>query len=83
MEQRAALITLADTLAAHEGVTHYAISYRALGKGDFFKKMKEQGSDCRTQTAAKLMRFFEQAWPADLEWPVGIPRPTKSQKEVA
>jgi hypothetical protein len=55
MDQRHALITLADTLAAHQGVTHFAISMRSLGKGDFFKNMKEKGADCRTKTAAMLI----------------------------
>ena len=82
MEQKHALITLADTLARHLGVTHFAISMRALGKGDFFKKLKE-GGDCRTKTAAKLMAFFDANWAPDLEWPADIPRPPKSKKEAA
>lgn len=81
MDQRQALITLAEALAAHESVTHFAISMRALGKGDFFKKLID-GGDCRTKTAKKLMNFFDQSWPADLEWPADIPRPPKS-KEAA
>ncbi|KAB6715828.1 hypothetical protein [Roseobacter sp. TSBP12] len=82
MEQRTALITLADTLASHQGVTHYAISMRALKKGDFFKNMKD-GSDCRTTTAAKVLEFFHTNWPEDLEWPSDIPRPKTSKKEAA
>ena len=58
MDQRHTLITLAETLAAHQGVTHFAISMRALGKGDFFRNMKEKGYDCRTRTAARLMAWF-------------------------
>jgi len=83
MDQRHALITLAETLAAHQGVTHFAISMRALRKGDFFKKMKEKGADCRTQTAAKLMVWFDANWPSDLEWPRDIPRPAKPRKDAA
>ena len=83
MDQRTALITLADTLAGHLGVTHFAISMRALRKGDFFKQMKDQGADCRTQTAVRVLDWFDQAWPADLEWPKSIPRPTKHKKEAA
>lgn len=83
MDQRHSLITLAETLAAHQGVTHFAISMRAMGKGDFFKRMKEQGADCRTQTAARLMAWFSENWASDLEWPCDIPRPTKSKKEAA
>lgn len=47
MDQRRILINLAETLATHLGVTHFAISMRALGKGDFFKNMIEKGADCR------------------------------------
>jgi hypothetical protein len=77
MEQRNTLIKLADLQARHLGVTHFAISMRALGKGDFFKKLKE-GGDCRTATAAKIMKHFADHWPADLEWPADVPRPPKS-----
>lgn len=78
MDQTTALIILADALAAHQGVTHYAISMRALGKGDFFKKLKN-GGDCRTTTASRLLAYFASHWPADLAWPTDIPRPQKSK----
>lgn len=80
MDQRRNIITLAETLAAHLGVTHFAISMRALGKGDFFKNMIEKGADCRTQTASKLMTWFADNWPADLEWPKGIARPPQTKR---
>lgn len=80
MEQRAALITLALTLAKHEGVTHYAISMRALGKGDFFKNLIG-GADCRTSTAARLFNFFSDSWPADLDWPDEINRPSVDRRK--
>ena len=83
MDQRHALITLAEALAAHLGVTHFAISMRALGKGDFFKNMIEKGADCRTQTAARLLAWFDANWPEDLQWPTDIPRPPRSKKEAA
>jgi hypothetical protein len=73
--QRETLIYLAEEMAAHLGVTHYAISMRALGKGDFFKNMIEKGYDCRTRTASKLMSWFSDNWPEELEWPSDIPRP--------
>ena len=83
MDQRTALITLAEALAKHRGVTHFAISMRALGKGDFFKNMIEKGADCRTQTAAKLLVWFSENWDGDLQWPPQIPRPPKQKKEAA
>lgn len=78
MEQKQALIILADTLAKHQGVTHFAISMRALGKGDFFKKLKG-GGDCRTATAARVLAWLDQYWPIDLAWPADISRPSKSK----
>ncbi|MCB1395948.1 MAG: hypothetical protein KDJ98_08240 [Rhodobacteraceae bacterium] len=79
MTQRTALTTLAETMATHQGVTHYAISMRALGKGDFFKKLIA-GGDCRTATAARVLSWFDANWPADLEWPRDIPRPTAKRR---
>lgn len=82
MEPKDALIKLAEILASHDGVTHYAISMRALGKGDFFKKLME-GGDCRTATASRLISFFDRNWPADLSWPQDIPRPSPQKPEAA
>lgn len=82
MTQRTALTTLAETMAAHQGVTHFAISMRALGKGDFFKKLMA-GGDCRTATAARVLDWFSDNWPSDLEWPRDIARPLSRKKEKA
>ena len=67
MGQRLAIIALAETLAAHQGVTHFAISMRVFGKDDFFKNMIDKGADCGTQTAARLAQRFSDNWPTDLE----------------
>lgn len=83
MEQKYALLTLADSLAAHLGVTHFAISMRALRKGDFFKKLRQPDAGCHIRTAERLMRWFSDNWPSDLEWPRDIPRPPKAKKEAA
>lgn len=83
MEQKHALLALAESLAAHQGVTHFAISMRALGKGDFFKKLGQPGAGCHIRTAERLMSWFSDHWPADLEWPRDIPRPPKLKKEAA
>ncbi|MGP9791485.1 hypothetical protein ACTZWY_16180 [Roseinatronobacter sp. NSM] len=80
MTQSSALITLAETLAAHQGVTHYAISMRALKKGDFFKKLVA-GGDCRTATATRVLNWFHNNWPDDLAWPSDVPRPDARAKK--
>ncbi|KAF0174084.1 MAG: hypothetical protein FD162_1319 [Rhodobacteraceae bacterium] len=82
METKHPLVTLSEALAAHQGVTHFAISMRAKGKGDFFKRLMRPGADCRTKTAAEVVDWFSENWPGDLEWPREIPRPRK-KKEAA
>ncbi|MBA3908312.1 MAG: hypothetical protein C0524_00210 [Rhodobacter sp.] len=83
MSQTALLLHLAQTLAAHESVGHFAISMRIFGKGDFFHNIIAKGADCRTRTAERVLTWFADNWPADLEWPRDIPRPPKSKKEAA
>ncbi|NTT86893.1 hypothetical protein [Tabrizicola fusiformis] len=83
MDTKSALLTLSEAMAAHQGVTHFAISMRLFGKGDFFKRLSRPGADCRTKTAALALEWFNQNWPADLEWPSSISRPPKTKKEAA
>ena len=83
METKHPLLALSEALAAHQGVTHFAISMRVMGKGDFFKGLMRPGADCRTRTADRVLSWFSENWPSDLEWPRHIPRPQKSKKEAA
>lgn len=78
MERTDTLITLVETFAAHAGITHWAVSMRIFGKGDFFSKLMG-GSDCRTRTARRAIDWFSDNWPADLEWPAGIERPDQTK----
>jgi hypothetical protein len=83
MEQKHPLLRLAELLAAHEGVTHFAISMRVKGKGDFFKRLMAPNADCRTRTASEVLEWFDANWPADLEWPRTVPRPKSPKKKEA
>ncbi|MDO5704075.1 MAG: hypothetical protein Q4G49_03260 [Paracoccus sp. (in: a-proteobacteria)] len=72
------LIELAEIIGAHENISHWAVSMRVTGKGDLIDRLKK-GGDVRTATYEGLMRKFSQMWPADLEWPRHITRPSKSK----
>lgn len=72
------LVDLALALAEHDGVTHWAVSMRFCGKGDFFKRRMD-GSDLHTRNADRCFQWFSDNWPMDLEWPPNIPRPTSSR----
>lgn len=53
----------------------------AVNDGKFFERI-EGGRTCTISTAQKLLGWLSDHWPADLEWPRGIPRPIRS-KEAA
>ena len=71
------LPSLARIYSAHEGISHWAASYRAVRKGDMFHRL-ESGHDCTVATYARIMQWFSDQWPADLPWPSDIPRPAPS-----
>jgi len=71
-----ALIELAETLAAHQGVTHWAISQRIFGRGDVFSRLME-GRNCFHSTIERAERWFGENWPEDLAWPEDIMRPDR------
>ena len=79
MDQRTKILTLQRLLSEHLGKSHWAISMRLFGKGDFFAKLIA-GGDCRTATAERAIRWFSDNWPEDLQWPAGIDRPAKSKR---
>ncbi len=84
MDQRAEIITLAEVYAAHASITHWSVSMRIFGKGDFFHKLINKGWDCRTRTAVRAKNWFSENWPDDLEWPEDVIRPdVKGKGEAA
>jgi hypothetical protein len=70
------LIVLAETLAAHQGVSHWAISQRIYGRGDVFSRLMD-GHNCFHSTIERAERWFAANWPEDLAWPEGVMRPDR------
>lgn len=79
-EPQKQLLALAASLAKHQGVTHYAISQRLLGRGDFFAKLQQPNRDIRYGTYKRVLISFSKCWPTDLEWPADIPRPSAEEQ---
>lgn len=67
-------VKLADEMAAFEGVSHWAISQRIFGKGNYFECLR-QGRSANYSTLERASRWFASNWPEDLPWPDGIDRP--------
>ena len=78
------LVTLAEVMGEHIGVTHWALSMRIFGKGDFFHNFKSgarKGLDVNTWF--RTMHWFDENWPSDLEWPAEIPRLNAAKGDAA
>lgn len=76
------LIKLSEAYAAHKNVSHWRVSFLARGDGQFFRRLKA-GKGCSVRTAEMVLSFFSDHWPADLEWPRDISRPSVTKKETA
>lgn len=73
------LLNLAESYAAHRGLTLSTVSTYAATDGKFFPQLKS-GASCTLRRAARVLAWFSENWPADLEWPHDIARPTKTRR---
>jgi hypothetical protein len=76
------ILSLAEAFTAHEAISHWALSKRLMGKGDFIDRLLK-GGDVRTQTAEAFIEKLSRAWPDDLAWPSDIPRPSSKKEDAA
>lgn len=73
------IVSLTETLADHQGNTHWSVSKLVSSKSDFVHRLMN-GRDMNTRTYESAMQRFADIWPADLAWPTDVPRPAKSPK---
>jgi hypothetical protein len=77
------ITTLAETLAAHRNWTINTTSLRAAGKGTYIADLKRGLVGLTIGRCDRIIQWFSDNWPADLEWPADIPRPKTSKEEAA
>lgn len=75
------IIRLADAFASGTGRTASTVSTYAANDGKWLDGLRS-GNSCTLRKARAVIEWFDAHWPADLEWPRDIPRPSKS-KEAA
>lgn len=76
------LVAIAEAYATHRGLALATVSTYAARDGKFFGSL-QGGASCTLRRADRVLGWFSENWPADLEWPRDIPRPPKSKKEKA
>ncbi len=68
------IMRLFETYATHRSLALSTVSTYAAAAGDFYARL-ERGHDLTTRRAARVIQWFSDHWPADLDWPPDIPRP--------
>lgn len=70
------ILQLAQSYAGHTGLTLSTISTYAAADGKWLGNLRRQEVSCTLRKAERVVSWFSDNWPADLEWPRDIPRPT-------
>lgn len=71
------LVEMAIIYAKHTSLALSTVSTYAANDGKYFLRLS-QGAGCTLRTADKLLHWFSDNWPEDLEWPADVPRPAPS-----
>lgn len=73
------LLSLASTLSAHVGRAEATISFKAVGHGRLFARLRN-GDGCTMRTAQRALDWFDENWPDDLAWPADVQRPSAAKR---
>lgn len=73
---------IADVYAGHLGLKLSTLGIYVMNDGKFFVRIAG-GGDCRSGTVKRVLQWFADRWPADLEWPRDIARPGASTRRAA
>lgn len=76
------LLSLAELYASHRGLKLSTVATYAAKDGKFFKSLGD-GAGCTLSKASRVVDFFDQHWPNDLEWPKGVARPSVGKRKAA
>lgn len=74
------LLSAADVWCAATGKAEATLSTRMLKDGKRLGRIRA-GADIGVLTIATAMRWLFDNWPDGLDWPSGIPRPTREEPE--
>ncbi|WP_071971953.1 hypothetical protein [Sulfitobacter alexandrii] len=76
--QKDTIIRLADAYVEQTKLKLSTVSSYAANDGKFFRNLKLT-SDVTIGRANRIVQWFSDNWPADLEWPDDIPRPSPNR----
>lgn len=71
------VVRLARQFANHRCLTIATVSTYAANDGKVIGRL-ERGADLTSRRAGRIVQWFSDHWPAELDWPADIPRPDAS-----
>ena len=71
------LSRLTGSFAGHTSRSEATVSRLATGSGETMNRLR-RGHTITLRRVARVLQWFSDHWPADLEWPSDIPRPLPS-----
>lgn len=74
MNLRDQLISVSDVFCAARQLSRARVSTIVFNAGSTLDRIAS-GRDLATGNFERAMRWFSDNWPADTEWPEGVPRP--------
>ena len=78
-----ALIRLAGLYADHMHLAVSTVSLRAARHGGLIAALASGDRNITVRRARRILQWFSDHWPTDLEWPADIPRPDPSPDSPA
>lgn len=75
-----ALATLTRQFALHKNWSVNTASLRASGKGTFIADLVDGRVGLTIKRRDRIIDWYDKNWPADLEWPRDIPRPSAKRR---
>lgn len=77
------LTALATAYTSAMNVSLATLSERAAGDWRFFQQVAAGALNYRIRSYDRAMTWFSDNWPAGLEWPDDVPRPTALEETAA
>lgn len=77
------LAKLGEVYGEHMSLKLSTVSTYAAHDGKWLTNLASEEAGCTLKKFNRVLAWFDANWPADLEWPRHIPRPSKTKKEAA
>lgn len=73
------VLKLAELYSLHTGLKLSSVSTYAANDGKWLPSLQLGNAGCTVRKATRVIRWLDENWPEELEWPREIPRPSMTK----